>query len=57
MTRGQRKAHALVFRVLAVFFVLALGWALSRRATVASTDDVTLGRASASSPAASGATP
>lgn len=46
MTRGQRRTHALVFRALAVFFLLALGWALSRRATVAATDDVTLGRAS-----------
>jgi hypothetical protein len=48
VTRGQRRTHALAFRALAVFFVLALGWALARRATVARTDDVTLGRVSAS---------
>lgn len=44
MTRGQRKAHAIVFRVLAVFMLAALGFALARRHVVAETEGASLGR-------------
>lgn len=43
MTRGQRGAHQAIFQVLAVFFVLALGYALYRRSVVARTESASLG--------------
>lgn len=45
MTRAQRKTHAIVFRVLAVFLLAALGFALARRSVVARTEAAQLGRA------------
>lgn len=45
MTRGQRRAHAIAFRVLAVFLLAALGFALSRRRLVSETERASLGRA------------
>jgi hypothetical protein len=43
MTRGQRSAHAIVFRVLAVFLLGALGFALSRRHVVREIESAPLG--------------
>jgi len=43
VTRGQRRAHAIVFRVLAAFFVVALGLALARRQVVHAHESASLG--------------
>ena len=44
MTRAQRSTHAIVFRVLAVFLLAALGFARARRHVVAETEGASLGR-------------
>lgn len=44
MTRGQRRAHLVVFRGLAVFFVIAIAFAWMRRSVVARTEPAALGR-------------
>ena len=44
MTRGQRQAHRIVFRVLAVFLLASLSFALWRRHVVSDTESVALGR-------------
>lgn len=46
MTRGQRSAHAIVFRLLAVFLLGALGFALSRRHVASETEAASIGRTS-----------
>jgi len=44
MTRGQRRAHAVVFRVLALTLFVSLGFALWRRHVVTTTEPASLGR-------------
>jgi hypothetical protein len=44
VTRGQRRTHAIVFRVLAVFLLAALAFALHRRSVAARTESASLGR-------------
>lgn len=44
MTRGQRRGHAMIFRVLAVFLLAALGFAVWRRHVVSETEPVAIGR-------------
>jgi hypothetical protein len=45
VTRGQRRTHAIVFRLLAVLLCAVLSFALWRRHVVAATESAPLGRA------------
>jgi hypothetical protein len=44
VTRAQRRAHAIVFPVLAALLAAAIGWALVRRAVVVTVEPASLGR-------------
>ena len=43
MTRAQRRAHALVFRVLAALLLAAIGFAFVRRSVARDTEAAALG--------------